>query len=29
MPETMAIYDVHGSEKNMLNNKENKKDITI
>ena len=21
MPETMAIYDVHGSEKNMLNNK--------
>ena len=31
MPETMAIYDVHGSEKNMLNNKKNKnkKDITI
>ena len=31
MPETTAIYDVDGSEKNMLNNKKNKnkKDITI
>ena len=25
MPETMAIYGVHGSEKNMLNNKKNEK----